>query len=235
MDIAVSEAAERLGVDASRVRKLLRSGSLLGRQAGKIWLVSSEDVARMASHHAPPGRPLAPGRAWGLLDLLDGGSAPRLSPVARSQVRQLLRDLNGASADRWRAALRARSAVLRCNAHPAAVKRFLGKNQNQALRAGPQEAARRGVDLIAMEALPEIYVPEESWPALALSLRVAAGAYEPDLLVRLPRAGWPFQGKGEVSLAALAADLLESAEPRAISGGASMLNKLSEQAVRPQR
>jgi hypothetical protein len=34
---------------------------------------------------------------------------------------------------------------------------------------------------------------------------------------------WPFSGRDEVGAAALAADLLESAEPRAVSGGLELL------------
>lgn len=82
-------------------------------------------MALLASRRSRPGRPLAPQRAWALLSLLEGGVAGWLSPVGRSQVRSLMRDLNGGDADRWRAALQARSAVLRCRAHPAAVRYLL--------------------------------------------------------------------------------------------------------------
>ena len=226
MEIAVREAAAQLGIDVSRVRKLLRTGDLAGRQVGNMWLVESADVARLASNRALPGRPLAPCRAWGLLDLLGGGSAVWLSPVARSQVRQLLRGMVGQGADRWRAALRARNDVLRCQAHPAAVRRLLDRKQRLAFVAGPQEAAARGIDLVAVHALPEIYVPAAQWPKLARSLMAAEGVARPNLLVRLPRAGWPFSDD-KVSAAALAADLLESAEPRAVAGGVAKLNELA--------
>ena len=87
MDIAVNDAAERLGVHPTRVRQLVRSGDLAGHRVGRVWLVDPQDVARLAGQKARAGRPMAPARAWGLLDLLEGGSALWLPPVGRSQVR----------------------------------------------------------------------------------------------------------------------------------------------------
>ena len=229
------EAAERLNVDPSRVRQLLRNRTLAGRRVGGRWLVASEDVGRLAGYRTVPGRPLAPARAWGLLDLLDGGAAPWLTPVARSQVRQLLRRLDGESADRWRGALGARSHVLRCQAHPTTIPRLLGQGSVDVLRAGPAQAARQGVDLMTLGEVPEVYVLPNQWPELARSLMITEGAARPNLLVRLPRGPWPFQDRHEVGLAALAADLLESAEPRSISSGVATLNDLSGQNISAQR
>ena len=36
---SVSEAAERLGVDASQVRRLLRNGEIEGKKLGHDWVV----------------------------------------------------------------------------------------------------------------------------------------------------------------------------------------------------
>lgn len=44
--ITTSEAAVRLGVSEQQVRNLLRSGTLLGRQLGKQWILSEVSVAR---------------------------------------------------------------------------------------------------------------------------------------------------------------------------------------------
>lgn len=227
MELSVAEAASRLGVDDSRVRLMLRQGLLPGRRLGRQWLVPSEEVARLSSQHRRAGRPMAPARAWGLLDLLDSGSAPWLSPVARSQTVQLLHRLVDADADRWRAALRARSDVLRCRAHPAAVRQLMGQRPDVALVAGEAEAVRRGIDLLALDAIPQVYVPAQGWPQLARALMVTVSSGEPNLLVRLPREVWPFERQGQASTAALGADLLESAEPRAVSGGLATLSRLS--------
>lgn len=227
------EAAQRLGVDVSRVRMLVRSGSLSGRKLGSMWLVDERDVALLASRRSRPGRPLAPGRAWALLDLLEGGSAGWLSAVSRSQVRSALRNLSCGDADRWRAALRARGDVLRCRAHPAAVRYLL--DDADVVPAGPAEAARRGIDLVALDAPPEMYVPPTRWPTLRERFRIVEKAREPNLIVRLPRDVWPFEPAAEAGPAVLAADLVESAEPRAVAAGAARLNRLADQAVKSRR
>jgi hypothetical protein len=227
VDIGVQEAAQRLDVDSSRVRQLLRSERLSGRHVGRGWVVSGSDVARLASRQRRSGRPLAPARAWGLLDLLDGGSASWLSPVARSQVRQLGRRLSGADADRWRAALRARNELHSCQVHPAALRRLL--KEPTALLGGPDEAQRRGIDLVAVNARPEVYLPAAEWHRLAPSLHLQDAPSDPDVIVRVPLGAWPFKDRDNAGVAVLAADLLDSAEPRAVAAGATRLNELSHQ------
>jgi excisionase family DNA binding protein len=224
VDIGVSEAAERLGVDVSRVRQLLRGHQLAGHRVGREWLVSASELSRFAARPNRPGRPMAPARAWGLLDLLDGGSAPWLSAVARSQVRQLGRRLSGADANEWRAALRARSDVHRCQAHPAALRRVLAEPVVRL--GGPAEAAHLGSDLVAVDRYLEVYAPAEEWPRLMRSLHLIDAVDDPDVVVRVPRF-WPFEGRDDVGLAVLAADLLEADDPRAVAAGASSLNDLS--------
>jgi hypothetical protein len=158
--------------------------------------------------------------------LLDGGSAAWLAPVARSQVRRLGRRLSGADADHWRAALRARSEVHRCQAHPAALRRLL---EEPSVRAGgPAEAERLGVDLVVVRGRPEVYVPTPEWPRLARSLHLVDAAGDPDVVVRLPHEVWPFEGRNDAGVAVLAADLLDCDEPRAIAAGATKLNELSD-------
>lgn len=223
----MSEAAERLSLDPSRVRQLIRDGALAGRQVGRQWLIPAEDLARLAHQRRLPGRPLAPARAWGLLDLLDGGTASWLPPVARSQVRQQLRRLVGADAARWRSALRARSDVHAVVAHQAALARLehAAEADVEVLRAGPGAAAAAGADLVVVEARSEFYVSEQAWQRLrsALHLREANG--QANVVVRVPRGCWPFADR--LGAAALAADLLESSEPRAVKAGELLLNGLA--------
>lgn len=229
MEIDVKEASRRLGVNDSRVRQLLRAGDLRGRRLGNSWLIEPGDVERLQRHVRRSGRPLAPKRAWAVLELLDGGAARWLSDSARSQVRRYLADIVNPSADDWQAALRGRSRVLDVIAHPAAIERL---RQIDGVRlAGPSIAASRGFDLVALgDAIPEFYVAEEQWPDLSrsLALREGAGA---NLRVHVPREVWPFaaagaSGNADVGDAVLAAGLLESAEPRAVAAGAARLGDL---------
>lgn len=229
MAISVQEASRRLGVNDSRVRQLLRSGDLRGRRLGNSWLVSSQDVARLELQGRPPGRPLAPKRAWAVIDLLDAGRAAWLSDSARSQVRRYLADLQDPGPDGWRAALRGRSDVLDVVAHPAAVQRLRRAGGVHAV--GMDDAASRGFDVVALaNPIPEFYVEESHWPELSRSLALREGA-DPNLRIRVPKEVWPFVGDGAlapggVGDAVLAADLLESMEPRAVAAGAARLAEL---------
>lgn len=227
MEIEVKEAARRLGVDESRVRQMLRAGSLRGRHVGNSWVILVDDLAHLEQHRLRAGRPLAARRAWAALDLLSGGRAPWLSDSARSQVRSHLARLDDPSPEMWLSLLRSRSDVVRAVAHPAALKR-LG-NVDGAVRAGASEAVQRGFDLVALgDGVPECYIDSAAWAQLAHSLAIRESA-EPNLLVRIPRDVWPFAdspAEPVPSDAALAADLLESPEPRAVSAGALRLNEL---------
>jgi excisionase family DNA binding protein len=229
VEIDVKEASRRLGVNDSRVRQLLRAGDLRGRHLGNSWLIPAEDVARLQRHGRRSGRPLAPKRAWAVLDLLDGGRAAWLSASARSQVRRYLADLVDPDPDGWRAILRGRSRVLEVVAHPAAIERL--RRVNGVRPVGPSAAVGRGFDLVALaESIPEFYIDEGQWPDLSRSLALREGA-ESNLRVRVPNEVWPFadagpSGHGWVGDAVLAADLLEAAEPRAVAAGAARLGEL---------
>jgi excisionase family DNA binding protein len=230
MEMAVSEAAVRLGVSEPRVRQLLAAGRLAGRRLGRSWLVDDVDVARLEQQRRQPGRPLGAGRAWGLLDILGGGNAQWLSAPARSQVRASMRKYVGASADRWRAALVGRSRAVECQIHPAAVRRLLASD---AVRStGAVVASRRGFDLqVAHADVDHVYVDPDSWPELSAALAVrprdlARPSGLANLVVLLPQVPWPFAGRAEVPDSVLAADLLDSPEPRAIRAGAARLNEL---------
>lgn len=147
----------------------------------------------------------------------------------RSQVRAQLRELLDGRApgpDRWRGLLRARNQTVKARAHPAAVARLLGE-QDRVLRAGPRAAAAAGVDLLALDPVEHLYVHADRWPDLARRLHIEADVPDPNLVVHLPAGPWPFARRGTVSDAAIAADLLESAEPRAVSGGLERLNTLA--------
>jgi hypothetical protein len=94
------------------------------------------------------------------------------------------------------------------------------------LSAGAGMAGRRGFDLVVSdEDVTEVYAPSERWSDIAKSLTIrSAPENAANLLVRLPRLIWPFGSEGEVPDAALAADLLESSEPRSVSAGVAELD-----------
>lgn len=232
MEIEVKEASRRLGINDSRVRQLLRAGDLRGRHVGNSWLILADDVARLERSSRRPGRPLAPKRAWAMIDLLEGGGARWLSDSARSQVRNRLQNLDEPGPNGWIALLRGRSRVLDVVGHPAALDRL--RRADGVRVAGV--VAGRGLDLVALaDPVPECYLPEEQWDRLASSLALQE-SLEPNMRIRIPREVWPFsEPVDSVPDAALAADLLESPEPRSVSAGAERLNQLLEEWQRGRR
>lgn len=224
MEIAVKEAAQRLGLSESRIRQLLVAGDLSGRQIGRVWLVDGDDVARLQGQQRRPGRPVGPKRAWAIVDLLSGGTAPWLSYSERSQVRSYAARLEAPNADEWRSILRGRSELRPVRAHPAAVAR-LGQYES-VLSTGVGEAVRRGFDLVVIgEPIPEYYMPLGEWGDIARSLALQP-SHDADLILRHPMLVWPFEDRDEAPDAAVAADLLYNAEPRAVSAGCIRLNEL---------
>lgn len=224
MEIAVREAAQQLGVSESRVRQLLVAGDLHGRHIGRAWLVDSDDLARLRGQQRRSGRPLGPRRAWALIDLLSGGSAPWLSYSERSQVRSYASRLDDPNADDWRGILRGRSELRPVRAHPAAIARL--SQFDQVLPAGLAEAVRRSFDLVAIgHPEPEFYMPLNEWGHIARSLALQP-SHDSNLIIRHPMIVWPFADRAAAPDAALAADLLDSAEPRAVRAGELRLNEL---------
>lgn len=183
MEISVADAAERLSIDPSRVRALLRCGGLSGRRVGRMWLVDADAVALRAEQPVAAGRPLAPWRAWALLAALEAASGRRVregGPLVRSPspsrvpVSQLLGHLRSgelidAPAARWRDLLAARAEVFDVHGHPAAIRRLM--THPGTLVGGAAEAARHGADLVVVaDRHPEIYVSGPALEALSLQL-----------------------------------------------------------------
>jgi len=223
-DFTVAEVASRLGVHVTRVHQLLDSGELTGRKVSGVWLIRSADVARYASREAAPGRPPGPMRAWGLLDMLAGGRAEWLTASARSQTRRQIALLQGADAPRWRKALRGRSELHRCLAHPSAIIRI--DERPGVLATGIRPALERGFNMVALdEGLPTYYVSSDPWVDLSKSLAIQEASADFNLLILVPKVTWPFGER--VPDAVIAGDLLEEPEPRAVIAGVERLNQLA--------
>jgi hypothetical protein len=76
-----------------------------------------------------------------------------------------------------------------------------------------------------------VYVDPLLWPDISQMLAIRAlgpdstGAV-PNLTVLLPRITWPFGDRAAIPDSVLAADLLDSPEPRAVRAGAQRLSQL---------
>lgn len=224
MDLSASEAAALLNVSAVRVGQLLRSGDLPARRVGRTWVVRSEDVYALAATARPSGRALSPARAWGLLNLLDGGRAVWLDASARSKMRAVARKLPDRSAAELAALLRNRAGVHRVRMHPSAVRRVV--SSPGVVLAGAVVAAEQGADLVVVDEVPEIYLDQAGWSAVVSRYGPEDRADEPNLIVRVPPAPFGLPSTGSITPAVLAADLLDSPEPRAAAAGAVWLTEL---------
>lgn len=54
--ITAKQAAEKLGVNDSRVRQLIASGKLPAEKYGNLWLIKEKDL-EMVQDRKPTGRP----------------------------------------------------------------------------------------------------------------------------------------------------------------------------------
>ena len=231
MEIAVRQAAERLGVSEPRVRQLLASGDLAGRRLGVPGWSRLSPSPGCGS--AAPGRPAARWVRSGLGRCSTCWSAvmPRGSPHRHAAS-------SGHACAGW-PALPPASGVRRCGAvarycpaglTPTAIPRLVG--HEGVLPAGLAVLEGRPFDLvIAGHVIDQAYVDPVLWPALssALAIRPAGPDHPgavPNLTVFLPRIAWPFQNRRELPDSVLAADLLDSAEPRAVRAGAWRLDEL---------
>lgn len=229
MEIAVSEAAERLGVHASRVRQLIEDGSLPARKVGSVWMVDADDVVHRLQKPRRAGRPLSARRAWALLLLLDGGKVRWASSKERSQSRQAMRHLAGGDLEDWRSSLIARDVLHPVGGHPAAVRRLL--STQGVMPVAPEATFDAGFDLVAVgENVPEVYLPAGRWVDLREQLRLRPIFGSPAVRVRaVPDDVWHqlLPDWGNPGPAVLAANLLDSLEPREVAAGLERLNDLA--------
>lgn len=95
-ELIVTEVADRLGFTTRRVRELLDTGQIAGRQlANRTWLADSDSVLRYeTATRRGKGRGLDAASAWGLLWELSGLNADWLTASTRARLRRRIRELD---------------------------------------------------------------------------------------------------------------------------------------------
>lgn len=117
--IGTHEAAERLGISARQVQRLVQRDELHQPARG---VLDARSVARYAAASRVPRRvPWSPETAWGAVAHLCGVSPPWLGASQRSRLSARLRAL---SPDELVERSRARADVVQYSAHRAAVARL---------------------------------------------------------------------------------------------------------------
>jgi excisionase family DNA binding protein len=159
MEIAVSEAAARMGVSPRRVRERIARGDLPARRVGRIWVVDEVQLARSDRL----GRPMSERVAWAFLDLLGGGKGVGVSQPEQSRLRDKcdrLRLAGDDAASLLRSWLRNRARAMRYSAAPADLGDL--RQDGRVVLSGVSDA-RSGK---AAAAVVEGYIDDAALPAL---------------------------------------------------------------------
>ena len=226
--LPVSAAAAQLDASARRVRALLHSRELHGRQIGGRWFVDPADVAGRVNAPRPAGRPLSPRNAWSLARALSepDQAAVHLAssdPVDRSRLRRQLADLPGP--ERLARLVSARAKVSRVRVHPGALNRLLADADVSV--GGALAVAAHGVGL-SESGRPRIYIA----PSTEADVRSRYRLVDDDdgnldlAVVPVGIDGVGPQPGQPVPIAVGMADLLDSADSRARHAAAEWFQRL---------
>jgi hypothetical protein len=218
--ISVSDAAQALDVDPSRVRALLARGRLDGEKVGGRWLVSGQSLRALQDSPRQRGRRLRPANAWAVLALASGDAVPWVSNEERRRLAGLLavKKLSGLAGR-----LGERSRVERLFAHPGVLGSL--QDADNVVPAGAHAARDQGERLLpGREA--DLYVAEADLPGLVREFALEPSE-QPNAVVRVLPAGlWPFVER-RMPLAAVAVDLAELPDARSRRIGRKLIERLS--------
>lgn len=117
--LAVSQAAERLGVTSRQVQYLVTQGSL--RQIARGLIDEASVELLLTARGDMRGRVWTEGTAWAAIALLSGSPCGRVGPSQRSRLRAQLRDC---TANELVARTRNRADATRYLGHPSTAQRL---------------------------------------------------------------------------------------------------------------
>jgi excisionase family DNA binding protein len=227
--VSVSDAAEALRLDRSRVRALAASGELSARKIGGVWLIDRASIEQRREHPTPAGRPLSAANAWRVVLLASGEEIDTgAGPVVRWRVRDAL-DRRGL--DGLRGLLGRHAEVQYFWGLPGELRRL--RERDDVVLAGTSAAAGHHLDLLSGDRV-DVYVSASRAPGVerAHALAPAAGA-EANVVLRLvPDDAWPLlAGRRLAPLAAVAIALAEDPDPRAARVGREVIAHISKRAT----
>ena len=224
MEISSQEAASRLGVGQRRVRRLVESGDLRGHQLAGVWHVNAGDVAQRKTFSPKQGRPWSQRVAWGGLWLLSGLTPDWLGGTELWRLRKRFSELDP---DALTLAVRRRARVEYCRILPTYLDAVI--NERGAVRGGLSAAATAGADIIGVD-LAELYCDAETRGKLFDRFAITASTDRPNLIVRTVESPeltrQLLAGRSEMPTAAVAVDLIESADSRTRHAGAELAARL---------
>ena len=229
--VTTRDAANRLGISGRRVLELITQGDLDATLIGGRYLIDGASIIRREQLGGHGSRPLAGRMSWAILlsDLgtIDVDVVSRAMTLSRSEQARMRALRLRAPAD-WGWLARRRAEVHRFTARQAYVDELL--DQPNIVRSGVSALADYAVDLTARPGIVEIYTSTTSLRHLAETYRLRT-ADQHNLIVheiddRFPAVGFVLN-RAVMTVATVAVDLIESAEPRARRAGLDVLERLT--------
>ena len=219
-EISVGEASRELRVSDRRVRAMVAAGLLRGRRVAGRWLIRRADVERRAREHSRPGRPMSERNAWALLRRLSADEWPDLPAWDLSRLRQKLgrRSVLSLADD-----LRGRADLVHFRADPRVLERLL--RDSDVVRSGVSASSDYRFDVRA-PGIVEGYVRHDRLEDLAYryALRPADPA-NANVILRAVGADVLSPAERVAPWAAVALDLVESADPRSRRAGRELARR----------
>ena len=219
-EMSTQEAAKRLGVSQRQIQRLVASHALRGEwTAGRTLLVDALDVnARRHAAEQARGRPWSSDVSWGALWMLSGLEAAWLTATQRSRLHHRLGEL---SVEVILARCRKRVSTGRYRAAPSALvalQRELvlsGASAHEVLNFGLASSSS-GVEGYCLERARLDHVKRL---ALIVDPRGA-------VILHVPSRADVIDGRREMPLAVIAADLAGSNEVREREAGLAAMRRL---------
>lgn len=224
--LAVPDAARQLGISLDRVRELVHSGQLRAQRPGRELLVDAASVYRRAQIVRPAaGRPLSPRMAWAFLWRLSGVRAPWLAASEHSRLGKYIRRL---AVERWPQTLSHRAEVYQARMLHGPLDRL--RHDPQAALGGASAAMHYSLDLMGPADDVELYVERERFQELVEAKRIKLDPQVSNVLIRVPRIPSALalsnEHAGYAPPAAVAADLLDAGDERAVHAARQLLATL---------
>jgi len=223
--LGVTDAAQALGINESRVRALIAAEEMAAEKIGGRWLIDPAEVARRKREPRRTGRPLSPVNAWAALLSASGEDVPAgLDPVSRWRIE---RSLGQVGLVGLHARLSGRGRALHYVALPGALREL--RTTEDVVLTGSSAAGHHKLELLGPETI-DAYVPASGLDRIvrATALRVASPR-EADVILRaVPDGAWMLRGRKVAPIAAVGLDLADYPDSRSSRVGREVLARLDK-------